>query len=835
MLTLTKELRAKELLWLFIALVLSVAALSSVSFLADRLQRSFEIDGRTLLAADLLIAADQPIPQELIDEAKAKQFGLAQTVVFPSMVSHGKDSKLSSLKAVSEAYPLRGKLQISRDQKFSSAAEGAIIETSGMPPSNMVWVDPAVLISLGAKIGDRLTIGDRSFQIDAVIVRELDRGAAFMNFAPRVMIAMNDLASTGLIGFGSRVTYRLLLSGSDTQIKSYQRWAVDLIEKQKLRGIRVETLENAQPMMRKTLERAERFLSIVALMTALICALAIALAARRYVLKQADISAVWKCFGASQGMILRRQLYLLLVIGLVATCCGAAIGWFAQEILMQLLGNLIRTTLPSPSIWPMIWSIVFALLLLLGFAGPPILTLSQVSPLRLVSREFGKIPLAAQSMAVFGLMSCLVLIFWATRDWKLLVWVTVCFGLGAILFAALVWFGLWGLGRFAASRYLADIGFVLRFAISAQSRRAAFAMIQVSSLALAIMALLLIFLLRQDLLQSWQANVPENAPNRFLINIQNDQRQSVEKILEAGGVGQVKLYPMVRGRLTQVNGREVMPDQYQTDNAKRLVDREFNLSYTSTFPADNQLVSGRWFGDDTNPQISIESGIAKTLGLRLGDQMSFDVAGQTITAPITSLRKLDWGSMQVNFFVIFPPAALNDFPQSWITSYYQPKQQESLDTDLARRYPNLTIVDIDNSLRQIQEVLNRLANALGLLLAFTLCAAILVLFAVLGATQDDRFRDAALLKAMGASKQTLSQLVLMELTAIGLLSGLLGGLAASATTWALGRYLLEIEFYSFFTAIALGIAIGLLVSVLAGMGLQRKIQTASTMECLRAA
>ncbi|NCV77753.1 MAG: hypothetical protein EBW18_01665, partial [Burkholderiaceae bacterium] len=323
---LLKELRAKELFWLFIALVLSVAALSSVSFLADRLQRSFEIDGRTLLAADLLIAADQPIPPALIEAAKSQKLNIAQTVVFPSMVSHGGESKLSSLKAVSALYPLRGQLQISRQVHDGRVDERSIEEVTGMPPKNTVWVDPAVLISLRAKLGDSLSIGDRQFRIDAVIVRELDRGAAFMNFAPRAMIGIDDLASTGLIGFGSRVTYRLLLSGTDPQIRGYQDWALNHIEQQKLRGIRIESLENAQPVMRKTLERAERFLSLVALMTALICALAIALAARRYVLKQADSCAVWKCFGASQTYILCKQLYVLAVIGIVATVCGAMIG-----------------------------------------------------------------------------------------------------------------------------------------------------------------------------------------------------------------------------------------------------------------------------------------------------------------------------------------------------------------------------------------------------------------------------------------------------------------------------------------------------------------------------
>ncbi|NDC32573.1 MAG: FtsX-like permease family protein, partial [Burkholderiaceae bacterium] len=478
---LLKELRAKELFWLFIALVLSVAALSSVSFLADRLQRSFEIDGRTLLAADLLIAADQPIPPALIEAAKSQKLNIAQTVVFPSMVSHGGESKLSSLKAVSALYPLRGQLQISRQVHDGRVDERSIEEVTGMPPKNTVWVDPAVLISLRAKLGDSLSIGDRQFRIDAVIVRELDRGAAFMNFAPRAMIGIDDLASTGLIGFGSRVTYRLLLSGTDPQIRGYQDWALNHIEQQKLRGIRIESLENAQPVMRKTLERAERFLSLVALMTALICALAIALAARRYVLKQADSCAVWKCFGASQAQILRKQLYILTMIGVVATILGGFIGWFAQELLMQLLGGLIQTRLPLPSVWPVVWSVVFALLLLFGFAGPPILTLSQISPLRLVRREFGKVPLAAKSIALFGFISCLALVFWATRDLKLLVWATGSFGLGALLFAGLAWLGLWGLERFSQSSYLARIGFVTRFAISTQSRRAAFAMIQAVS------------------------------------------------------------------------------------------------------------------------------------------------------------------------------------------------------------------------------------------------------------------------------------------------------------------------------------------------------------------
>ena len=818
---LRRDLRSSELAWLLVALTLSVAALSSVSFLADRMQRAFQFDARQLLAADLLIAGDRPIPERFLVEAQTRNLQIAQTVVFPSMATVGSQSKLSSLKAVSTSYPLRGQLQI------DAPKETPIINKQQNGPSKgTVWVDPAMLNSLHAKVGDQIILGDQRFTIDALLLRELDRGAGFMNFAPRVMMSLDDLPATGLIGFGSRVTYRLLLAGSDKDVASYQKWVENYIESGDLRGLRIETLENAQPIMRKTLERAERFLSLIALLTAMVAAVAIALSARRYVIKQADVCAVLKCFGASQAGILKRQVQTLVAIGIAAAVLGSLIGYGVQHVLLGLLGNLFLANLPAISLWPVLWSALFAWFLLIGFAGPPLFSLIKVSPIRLVRKEFEGVSVAAVWVAIFGIATCSALIVIAARDWKLAAWVGLSFGAAVAVFALLAWGILKLLGRIAPKN------FALRFALTMQTRRSGFAVMQITALGIALMALLMILLLRQDLLSTWRGNIPADAPNRFMINVQEDQKQGIAQTLLAAGLTKPDFYPMVRGRLIDINGRNITPNDYVEDNARRLVDREFNLSYTNQLPPGNRITDGQWI-EGSKPEISLETGIAKTLKLKLGDQLSFEVAGEKVTAPITSLRKLDWGSMRVNFFVIMPPGLLKGLPQSWITSYYQPPDIQNLDFELTQAYPNLTVVDVAVSLAQIQEVLDRLSMALGVLFAFTIAAAILVLMAAIAATQDERFRSAALLKAVGASQAVLGSIAAAELSIIGLVAGSLAGLAAGIAAWALGRFVLEIEFNAFAQALGMGIAFGVLACGLAGFRFCRKIQRASAIECLR--
>ena len=374
--------------------------------------------------------------------------------------------------------------------------------------------------------------------------------------------------------------------------------------------------------------------------------------------------------------------------------------------------------------------------------------------------------------------------------------------------------------------------FAIRFAIIAQARQSSYAVMQITALGIALMALLTILLLRQDLLSAWQNSVPVDAPNRFMINIQGDQKAEIQKSLKSAGISSPSFYPMIRGRLVGINGREVLPNDYVEANARRLIDREFNLSYTDLLPLGNRITAGDWIKGD-EPQISLETGIAKTLKLKMGDTLTFEMAGQQVTAPITSLRKLDWGTMRVNFFVIMPPALLNSLPQSWITSYYQPSNQESLDFQMSRQFPNLTIVDVSSSLAQIQGVLNKLSAALGLLFGLTVIAAMLVLVAALTATQDQRYKNAALLKAIGASRKVLGEISQFELLVIGLMAGVLAGLSSGLAAWLLGRYVLEIDFNAFGQALLMGVLFGVAASLAVGYRSQQKIQRATAIECLR--
>lgn len=815
---LRQDLRSTELVWLIVALTLSVTALSSVSFLADRMQRTFAFDARQLLASDLLIASDQVLPEIFLEQAKKRNLQIANTIVFPSMASSGAQSKLSSLKAVSGAYPLRGALQIESSIQ-SSAKKG--------PPPGTVWVDAAMLASLQAKVGEQLKLGNSQFVIGGVLTRELDRGAGFMNFAPRVMMSIEDLPTTGLLGLGSRVTYRLLLAGDDADIQAYEQWANTAIQAQGLRGVRLETLENAQPVMRKTLDRAERFLSLIALLTAMVSAVAIALSSRRYVLKQADACAVLKCLGASSSSILIKQLTTLLGLGIIAAILGSSLGFLVQQLLLLALGNLVMGNMQSISIWPVLWSAALSCFLLFGFALPPLLGLVKVSPIRLIRKEYAGLPRVAIWVALLGLGSCLALIAIAARDWKLALWTALSFGAAVALFSFISWSLLRLLSRIRTQH------FVLRFVLLAQGRSVTYAVVQITALGIAIMALLMILLLRQDLLSAWQGNIPADAPNRFMINVQGSQKDGIDEMLSNAGVPKPDFYPMVRGRLIEINQRAITPNTYQEENARRLVDREFNLSYTNELPSGNRIVSGKWL-EGSAPQVSLETGIAKTLKLKLGDEISFEVAGEKITAPITSLRKLDWGSMRVNFFVIMPPSLLNQSPHSWITSYYQSSNRDNLDFRLSQAYPNLTVVDVTASMQQIQDVLNKLTAALSLLFAFTVIAAVLVLIAAISATQDERFRNAALLKALGASRQVLARIANIELLIIGAVAGSLAGIAAGAAAWALGRYVLEIEFNAFIQALFMGLVFGISSCLLAGYRFQKKIQSATAIECLRA-
>lgn len=820
-----RDWRAGELTLLLFALVLAVAALTSVGFLADRMRLGLERDARQMIGADVLLVGDQPFDPAFT--ARAAQMGLTttQTVAFPSMATARKPgaaadeapSQLAALKAVGQGYPLRGELKTATAPGAPGQAAG------GIPATGTVWVDEALLGALGVGIGDSVQLGSRTFRIDRIITQELDRGTGFMNFAPRVMLPLADLEATGLIGWGSRVTYRLLVAGPDATAAAYQKWAKDEIDTRKLRNTHIESLDSGQPQMRATLDRAERFLSLVAVLSSMIAAVAIAMSARRYMQRHTDACAVYKCMGLSRRDILLAFGLEFLLVGALGAALGVLIGYLGHYGLLASLGDLLKVSLPQPSPLPLVVGLLAGLVLLVGFALPPLLALTRVAPLRVLRRDVGMPPVSVWIAYALGLGAFVALLLVAARDLKLGLLTAGGFAGAGIVFALLALGMLTLLSRAMRGRAAGGTAVGWRFALAVLERRRGITVLQTVALAVGLMALLLLGMTRNDLIDSWRNATPADAPNRFIINIQPDQRAPLQDMLKSAGIEDL-LYPMVRGRLTHIDGQPVGGDRYEDDRARRLVEREFNLSYTDALPEGNRVVAGQWL-DGSRPEASMEEGIAKTLGVKLGDTLRFDVAGQSIEAPVTSLRKLDWSSMRVNFFVILPPMSMQGLPETYITAFHLPADRAALGNELIARFPNITIVNTDLILRQVQGVLDQVIAAVQFLFVFTLAAGVTVLYAALSGARDERKRDAGLLKALGASAAMVKQTQYAEFLVVGGLAGLLASIGALAVGWGLAEFAFDFPYVFNPWILPVGVVSGMLCAFAGGwLGLREVLR-----------
>ncbi|NUO86300.1 MAG: ABC transporter permease, partial [Cupriavidus sp.] len=753
---------------------------------------------------------------------------VAQTVTFPSMATAqaraqaGAEppSQLAALKAVTDGYPLRGRLRV------TGTPGGPDAPADGIPAPGTVWVDEALLGALGVAVGDSLRLGSRSLRIDRIITQELDRGTGFMNFAPRVLMPLSDLDSTGLIGWGSRVTYRLLVAGPDAAGAAFQQWAQDEIERRQLRNTRVESLESGQPQMRATLDRAERFLSLVAVLSSMIAAVAIAMSARRYMQRHTDACAVYKCLGLSRGQILRAFGLEFLLVGAAGAVAGVLLGYLAHYGLLLSLGGLLKVSLPQPSLLPALVGVAAGLVLLGGFALPPLLALTRVAPLRVLRRDIGLPPVSDWVAYALGLGAFVALLLVAARDLRLGLTTAGGFVAAGVVFGVLALGLLTLLSRLLRGRLRGRAAMGWRFALAVLERRRAVTVLQTVALAVGLMALLLLGMTRNDLVDSWRNATPADAPNRFIINIQPDQREPLRQMLADAGITDL-LYPMVRGRLTHIGARTIRGDSFEDGRARNLVEREFNLSYTDALPEGNRVIAGRWSNgsDGDEAGASVEEGIAKTLGIRLGDTLRFDVAGQPVQARVTSLRKLDWGSMRVNFFVILPPRAMQGMPETYITAFHLPPASAALGNRLIAAFPNITVVNTDMILRQIQDILDQVIAAVEFLFVFTLAAGVTVLYAALSGARDERMRDAGLLKALGASAALVRQTQYAEFLVVGGLAGLLASLGAIAVGWGLSQFVFDFPYRFNAWIVPVGVVSGMLCAFAGGwLGLREVLR-----------
>ena len=826
--SLWRDLRSGELRLLVLAVALAVAALTAVGFFADRIKGGLQRDARQLLGGDLVISSDNAMSAVFAQKAQSLGLQSAATLSFPTMSraedAKGGASKLVSLKAVQAGYPLRGKLQIadSLDAKPQATRE--------VPASGQAWVDASLLEALELALGDTLLLGEARLRITRVIAVEPDRGGGFMSFSPRVMIAAGDVAATKLVQPASRINYRLALAGEDASVEAYSTWATEQLKAPEVRGMRIDSFQNGRPEMNQTMDRAGKFLNLVALLAALLSAVAVSLAARSFAAAHLDGCAMLRVLGLRQRTIALSYSFEFALLGLGASLLGLAAGYGVHHVFVLLLAGLVDASLPAPGWWPVMFGMGMGLTLLFAFGLPPVLQLAQVPPLRVLRRDVGNLRPASLAVLGLGVAGFAALLMAASSDLKLGLIAVGGFAGAVLIFAALS-FAAVKLLRRAVNESSAPRWLVL--ATRQISARPAYAVVQVSALAVGLLALILLVLLRTDLIASWRKATPPDAPNRFVINIMPEQGEAFRAALQSGGVQRFDWYPMIRGRLVAVNGRELKPDSLADDRARRMVEREFNLSYAAQQPPHNQVVGGAWIPEEAGA-MSVEEGIAETLGVKLGDRLVFEVAGARHEARITSLRKVDWGSMRANFFVMYPVSRMPDVPSTFMTAFRAP-ERKGFDNALVRAFPNITNVDMSSTLAQVQRVLDQVIRAVEFLFGFTLAAGLVVLFAAVSATREERAREYAIMRAVGARSSLLRQVQRAELVGVGLLAGFLAALVASVVGWALARFVFEFDWLVSAWVPLLGALAGAVLALAAGWWGLREVLTRPVIQTLRSA
>jgi putative ABC transport system permease protein len=818
--TLSRDFRSGELRLLFAALLIAVAAVSAVGFFADRVRLALAREAQQMMGGDLILVADHALPEVYATEARRRGLALAETRIFPSMVIGPGQAQLADIKAVSPGYPLRGRVETS----LQPGAAG--IPAEGGPPPGSLWLDERLAAALEVVPGDSVMVGVRTLQVAAILTREPDRGVNFFSLAPRLMMHVDDLPATGLIQPGARIRYSLLVAGGAPAVADYQVWLSERL----VPGERLEDTRNARPEIRTALDRAERFLGMATVLTVILAAVAAAMAARRYMQRHLDACAVMRCLGMTQGGLLRLHGWLFLWLALLAAGVGSLIGYAAHFVLIQGLANWLVLELPAPGWLPLAGGFGVAGVLLFGFAFPPLIQLASVPTLRVLRRELGPPRPSSLGAYAIGLLMLGGLVIVMAGDLRLGAW-----AVGGFVVAL---GGFWVMARLLVAtvgRLRGGAGFGWRQGLASLTRHASSSATQIVALAIGLMAMLLLTVIRAELLDVWQKSVPADAPNRFVINIQPEQREPVAAMLRANGI-EAELLPMVRARLVGIAGKAVSPASFPGDErAQRLIEREFNLSWRSVLPAGNQIAAGRWFSPEEAGQglASVEEGLAKTLGIQLGDELVFMVAGVEKRVRTSSLRKLAWDSMRVNFFVLTPPGVIEDAPSSYITSFYLPAGRGDAASELVRRFPGLTMIDVGAILSQLLAVIAQVAGVVQFVFVFALLAGGLVLHSALLSSFDERRYELAVMRALGADRAQLRQAMLLELAVIGSIAGLLAAVGAMLLGRVVGQQVFQLDLTFGLALPALSMLGGGFLALLVGWLAVRRLMSTPPLLALR--
>jgi len=808
-----RDLKSGELSVLVLALSVAVLSLTAVGFFTSRISQGVRAQASEVLAADLRLESADPLPPDLLGEALKRGLRTAQVWSFPTAIFNGNQSQLASIFAVTPEYPLRGRLRI------ADAPFGIARPTTQTPARGTAWVDARILAQLNLKVGDQLHVGAAVFRVSEVLDYRPDQGTAFVGIAPAVLLDAGDVAATQLIQPGSRVTYADLFAGPPARIEEFRAY----LKTHKNGGEHVRDVDDSSRQLNSAIDRAGRFLNLASLASVLLAAVAVAMGARRYVARHIDAVALLKCMGGSQAFVLSISLIELAILALAAVLIGALAGFGAEAGLAWLLRDLIRGELPPASLAPVPIALVTVVAMLIGFALPQLLQLKNTPPAR-VLRKTAEAPRLAFGLSYALALGALFGILWVlVRDTELVVDVFLgVIGVGAVL--TLAGFGLVAL----TGRLRGGVGVAWRYGLANVSRRGTASVVQIVAFGLGIMVLLLLAVVRGDLLADWRHSLAVDVPNNFLINIRPEELQPLEKFLGSHGFGDPVMYPMVRARITSIDGESSDAIKLKSEGGRNFLEREQNLTWSANLMPDNTLVAGHWWTreDAGKPLVSISSEYQESLHLKVGDELKFDIAGEPLTVTVASIRKIRWDSFRPNFFLVFPPGLLDGAAGTYMTSIYLTPQQRPALVDLVRLFPTVSVLDVDAILKQIRDIMDRASLAVQYVFLFTLGAGVIVLLAAVQATRDERRYESAMLRTLGASRSTVLQGVAAEFSALGFLSGTLAAVGATAIGWVLAHRLFSLNFTFDPWVWAVGLVCGtVLVGVSGTLATRRVVET----------
>ncbi|MEO2175805.1 MAG: FtsX-like permease family protein [bacterium] len=783
-----RDWRSGELTLLLASLVIAVSTVTTITLFVDRLQQALYQESATFLAADRVIASNDPIDSAILQKASQLHLDQAETLNFLSMVFSADRAQFASVKAVTADYPLRGELIISEEAfKF-----GEIVRHG--PRQGEVWLESRLLPSLDIKAGDVIDIGVATFVVSKALIKEPDKGGGFSNTGPRVLMNMADVPLTEVVQPGSRLSYRYLFAGETNALNEFEAWAKPKL----LEGSRIFGVKEGATGIGNALDRAERFLLLGGLLGVILAGVAIALSAQRYALRHYDHVAILKTLGATPNGIDSLFLVIFIVMGIFATFAGSAIGYVTQMGIVSLLQPFIPIELPAPGTRPIWLGLVTGFVCLLSFALPPLLKLRSTEPVRVIRRDLEDANVSSRLSYGLGILGTVGLMRWYSGDWTLTL-LLFSGGVVAVLVLSVIAYGLLKSGRVLGMQ----AGSIWRLALAGLQRRGQENTMQILVFGLAIMLLLILFLVRTALIDEWQSQIPVDAPNHFAMNISPEDVEPIRNLLNDNGVESQPIYPMILGRITRVNdelakARDKRTSESRANDGNRgpRSGSTRNLTYAATLPDDNRVVAGTWWPEDYQGKalVSLEKDLAESNALKVGDELVFTIQGRELETTVSSIRSVSWDNMQPNFYIILSPGALKDFPSTFMTSFFLERENKVFLNTLLRNYPTMTVIEVDAIIEQVKTIISQVTLAIELVLGLIMISGALVLLASIQASMDERFKQHAILRTLGAGRRLVMGSLIVEFCVLGLFAGILASIGAEITVYALEVEVFELDY-----------------------------------------